>query len=172
MTGMPQWRAGANEIAALIEQADGVGKVHVGEEDVKTLMAIMELATTPQTDLEMLEEQGKVNFWQIGRIAVGIERRQLPRGQSYRTHQLVIRGYLGEGEGSWEKFQEITDSVMTSLENLTEVPRSDSLTDLVEVDAFQVTNIGRTLFGPYSCHALEGRIVLRERRKSAVTSGV
>ena len=164
---MGSWIAGANAVASLIGRASGVGKVYVGEEDLKTLSQIIELAMEPQTDDEIVSGQTKINIWQIGRVSVLTTRGQLPAQQSYRVHGLIIRGYYGEGEGTWAKFQDIIDSVLDSLEGVFSVPNPDGQSDLFEVSSPQASPIGHSPFGPYACHSVEMRMEIREIRKSS-----
>ena len=162
---MAEWLKAATVIAQKIKSATGTGKVHVGEEDAKTLMKIYELATAPTTDTHLASEQSRINMWQIGRIAVATEQAGLPPQQSWRTHRLVIRGYYGEGEGTWEKFQDIIDAVLDSMSNLRQIAKTSTGVELFDVGNFQVGPIGHATIGPYSCHSAEMRVDVRELRK-------
>lgn len=164
---MGHWKAGANAVASVLNRASGVGKVYVGEEDLRTLAQIIELAEEPQTDEVRVSEQARINIWQIGRVSVSVVRGQLPPQQSYRIHGLIIRGYYGEGEGTWDRFQDIVDSVFDSLEGVYEIPNPDNQSDLFEIGSPEARTIGHSAFGPYSCHSVELRIDIRELRKSS-----
>lgn len=163
---MANWKLAATAIGGLIEQAEGVGKVYVGEEDVNTLARIAELAEAPQTEEDIVAEQKKINLWQIGRTGVTSSAKDLPPQQSWRVHQLVIRGYYGEGEGAWEEFQDLIDAVMSSLEGISGVKNPDpASSDLWEITQPDASPIGRAALGPYGCHSVEMRMVVLEQRK-------
>src|SRR3972149_1258150 len=169
---MPQWMAAAAAVASLLEQVDGVGKVYIGEEDARTLLEMAELAVEPSEEDDVLEQQASVNVWQLGRTSVSIERGQLPPQQRFVVSHMVVRGYLGMGEGTWDTFQSLIDEVIVGLEGLTEIQLTEARTDIVEVSAPQVTSILHATLGPYACHSCEIRMDFRERRTVEIKTGV
>ena len=160
------WRPAAEILANQIEKAEGVGKVIVGEEDVDTITEILELAAHPLTDEDARNEQQKVNFWQVLRSGVSTSRSpDLPRGQRWRIHGIRIRGYLGMGEGTWDRFQDIVDSVLDNLEGINNLAltRETSSTEFIDVEPPTVAiSYGR--FSVYGCHQADIAMTLRERR--------
>ncbi len=169
---MAQWRVGADALASEIGRVPGIGKVYVGGEDVKTLTDIADVAESPVGDDELLEGQARINVWQLTRTAISIEAAGLPQQQSFRIHRLVIRGYLGEGEGTFDTWQDLLDDVLDQLDRLTSVPVTDPDKDLFEISNLQVIRIGHTMFGPYACHSVEMQIDLREWKRAALRQAV
>jgi len=160
------WRAAIDELAGRIEQAEGVGKVFSGEESVDTLAEILELAAEPITEDEFLHETQKINCWQVMRTSVQAARApDLPRQQRWRVHSIRIRGWLGMGEGTWERFQEIVDNVLDKLEGIDNIAftRETGSQDFMDVDP-PSASIGFDNFSVYGCHYCEMTMTLRERR--------